>query len=125
MAIRTKEEQEILGVISSWDGKVNSAGKIIHEWATMKGWWTHPRNFGELMALIHSEVSEALESWRNREPPSFRKNGKPEGWGTELADVVIRVFDIAEEEGLDMETLILQKMIHNATRDYRHGNKRA
>lgn len=49
--------------------------------------------------------------------------GKPEGFGPEMADIAIRLLDNAEHHGLDLETLIAQKMNHNRTRPFQHGGK--
>lgn len=95
----------------------------IHENAVAHGWWIEDRDFGEICALIHSELSEALEEYRdsrpmiyyhcgldthvcvpqfcadiNRDPiyveePCDNRKDKPEGIAVELADVVIRIFD--------------------------------
>lgn len=100
--------------------------KQVHKTAVEKGWWEEDRDFGMVLALIHSEVSEALEAWRENQPALwFGKGGKPEGWGVELADTVIRILDVCEVEGLDLQALIEQKMEYNKTRPYRHGGKRA
>lgn len=42
----------------------------VHETAIAKGWWDEGRGHGEIIALIHSELSEALEAIRNGEPQS-------------------------------------------------------
>ncbi len=81
------------------------------------------------LALIHSEVSEALEELRRPEPAlelyfNAEKPDKPEGFVTELADVVIRCMDTCEALGLDLEQAIVKKMKYNATRPHKHGNKK-
>lgn len=100
----------------------------IHEWAKDKGWWDKDRDFLHLVALMHTELSEAVESWRNNEPAvhtSEGNGGKPEGYMVELADCIIRIMDVAEHSGWDILHLAEEKMKYNQTRPYRHGDKRA
>ena len=47
---------------------INDFAKEIHENAVAHGWWNKPREFPEVAALIHSEISEALEEWRDGKP---------------------------------------------------------
>jgi len=96
-----------------------------HKTATEKGWWDSPREIPELIALIHSEVSEALEAYRIGEVDTiwYEGNEKPEGFVLELADVVIRIADLCGEFKLDLANAIDEKMAYNETRSYRHGNK--
>ena len=92
--------------------------------AKAKGWWEDPdRNIGEILALIHSEVSEALEVYRLKGKDSLK--GKPEGFSVELADVIIRIADLCGEFGLDLENALTTKLSYNKSRPYRHGNKKA
>lgn len=60
------------------------------------GFWENEKNFGEVIALMHSELSEAYEEYRKKKGYTetyYEENGKPCGIPSELADVVIRVFD--------------------------------
>ena len=100
-----------------------------HDNAVERGFWENERNTGELLALIHSEVSEALEEYRNgRMKVASRPIGdisKPEGFVTELADIIIRVADLAEAYGYDLDVAVGEKMAYNRTRPYRHGGNLA
>ena len=117
------------------------------------------RSVGDLIALLHSEVTEAFEAYRNKEPDlwyehnytmhdengahpmvsdkdspfadqSYLTNmqgemvlGKPQGIASELADVLIRVLDMAEEKGIPLLQAIFDKHAYNQTRPWKHGNK--
>ena len=98
----------------------------IHDWARGKGWWEQP-SVPEKLALVHSEVSEALEEYRNDRMDVWVMEGskKPEGFGIELADAMIRIMDLAGYLDIDLEELIEKKMSYNETRPYRHGGKKA
>lgn len=98
-----------------------------HALAVVKGWYDKGRPpIPERIALIHSELSEALEENRKGYPPNFIyvHEGKPEGFGIELADAIIRLVDLCEAEGVDIEQAIEIKMSYNATRPQMHGGKK-
>lgn len=88
----------------------------IHINAVKHGWWEIDVPVPEILCLIHSEVSEALEAYRDRDEAKFRE---------ELADIAIRLLDAAEAFGIDLQTEILKKHEFNKKRSYRHGGKRA
>jgi len=95
----------------------------IHATAKSKGWWDGPRNDAELICLMHSELSEALESLRAGDPPDDKV---PEfsGMEAELADTIIRILDMAEARGLRVIDAMLAKHEMNKTRSYKHGGKK-
>lgn len=112
--------------------KVNIAfqilAKLSHSIAVAKGWWKdgeeEERDFGEIMANFHSELSEAWEAHQkgiteDDKIPYFT------GEEAELGDTFIRIFDYAAVKELRLADAVLQKMVFNANRPYRHGGKKA
>jgi NTP pyrophosphatase (non-canonical NTP hydrolase) len=78
----------------------------------------------EKLMLIVSECAEALESYRKGEPLSFYgKKQKPEGIAAELADVVIRVCDLAGALKIDLGKAVEEKHAYNVKRPRKHGKK--
>jgi len=102
-----------------------------HAMAVEKGWYeSGHRNIGEALMLVVTEVAEAMEEARRSNAlletyflPSSPT--KPEGFPIELADVLIRVFDLAGSLGVDLDEAVRMKMEYNATRPHRHGGKLA
>jgi hypothetical protein len=72
-------------------------------------------------------VSRLAEDFSEEEVDLMISKGylKPEGIPSELADIIIRVFDAAVEYGIDIEDQVRMKMAYNATRQHRHGGKRS
>lgn len=137
---------------------INTYIEDAHKNAVNHGWWDKPKSEGDLLALLHSEISEVLEEHRDHRKPNetyfsgsvkvdqlgdvvmiakskIKGNkvrtvygdiqcDKPEGIPSELADVVIRIFDMCGYYGIDLETAIIEKMMYNKTRPYKHGGKK-
>jgi NTP pyrophosphatase (non-canonical NTP hydrolase) len=95
---------------------------LSHGIALSRGWYRDPatgeakdRNFGEVIALMHSELSEALEAHRK----GLMDDHLPGRLGveTELADLLIRVFDTVGRYGLDISGAFMDKCQYNAVRE--------
>ena len=98
--------------------EINEAQKTAGKIAREKGWWDDERENGTLIALMHSELSEALEA--DREGNLTGKDGVAE----ELADTVIRILDFCDNKGIDLEQEVIEKMKINADREFKHGGKK-
>jgi len=96
--------------------------EVVHSTAVGKGWWDGEANTGEKIALMHSELSEALEALRNGDPPDDKIPGFS-GSEAELADVIIRIMDFASHFKLRVAEAVLAKAAYNETRPVKHGGK--
>lgn len=114
--------------------KISELVEDAHSRSRRKGWYDGEaanRNVPEMLALIHSEISEALEAYRNGQMHTFwaETDGsygpkKPDGLPIELADAVIRIADLCGYLGIDLEEAIRVKGAFNETRPLKHGGKR-
>lgn len=83
------------------------------------------QNIPTKIALIHAELSEALEDHRDGKiKTTVDEKGKPHGMAQELADVMIRLGDLAEMLGINLEKEVQFKMKYNSTRPIMHGGKK-
>lgn len=80
----------------------------------------------EMLMLIVSEAAEAMEEDRKgvfRKDYYEREDGKPMGFGPELADIIIRVGHLAYAQGVDLEAMVKKVQQFNRTRPHKHGKK--
>lgn len=127
---------------------LNELSMAIHDNAVRHGWWDEERSFGDIVALCHSELSEALEEYRENRPMVWHykaessysdglvtgsltienetptDGSKPEGIAVEMIDCIIRILDWCGKENIDVDKLIELKHEYNKTRPYRHGGKK-
>ncbi len=125
---------------------VNDFAKAVHENAVAHGWYDSEITFPEIAVMVHSEISEAVEEWREGNPLVYgtcalradecvlhgscksvgspSEDCKPEGLAVELCDAVIRIFDYLAYMGVDIEAVLEAKYAYNTGRPYRHGGKK-
>ena len=128
---------------------INELAREVHQNARNKGFFDSEKNIGEMLCLIHSEVSEALEADRKDKHTNVSEivlgglSDKNYGhtfnddeyfkhhfnvlvkdtFEDELADIMIRVIDLAAFKGVDLEKHIKAKMRFNSLREHKHGKK--
>lgn len=126
--------------------KLNEFAQEVHKNAVAHGWYDKEVTFPEVAVMIHAEISEAVEEWREGKPLIYGCCGfngaeceyaqtcdkpfndgtcKPEGVAIELCDAVIRILDYLSYLGVDIEAAIEGKHEYNKGREYQHGGKRA
>jgi NTP pyrophosphatase (non-canonical NTP hydrolase) len=103
---------------------VTALSRTIFDINKAAGWWTdlktgqsthETRNVGEVLMLIVSEVAEAMEA--DRKGLMDDKLPHRSGLEVELADAVIRIFDLAGAKGLDIGNAIMEKILYNMSRE--------
>lgn len=93
--------------LQEWQAEVREVNEL-------NGWFDKDRPFSADIALLHSEVSEAYEGFRNDDPENVDE---------ELADVFIRLMDTVERRGTNLAEEVRKKLRKNRERGYRHGGK--
>ena len=117
--------------------EINKLVNEIHDNNVKSGWWTNletgesltskqgetpKRNIPEMLCLIHSEISEAMEGYRkNLMDDKLPHRSMLE---VELADAVIRIMDFSQGKNLDVDGAIAEKLNYNKTRPYLHGENK-
>jgi NTP pyrophosphatase (non-canonical NTP hydrolase) len=88
----------------------------VREMADAKGFSVRPERTWEMLALIHTEISEATDA--------YKKGADLEAVGEELVDAIIRILHLLSALGLDAEELYQRKMEKNWRRPYRYNTVR-
>jgi len=97
--------------------------KEVHQNAVEHGFYDgKPPSFLEVLALCHSELSEALEEYQNSKPFEYKgEDGKPLGAAVEMVDCMLRILDWFGYVEMDVDRLLIEKHAYNRNRPYRHG----
>ena len=91
---------------------INETAATVVEWRIKQGFVTEQRNVLAKLMLVVTECAEAADDARH---------GRWMHFGEEIADAIIRLFDLGASLGYDMEHHIALKMKVNEARKYRHG----
>jgi NTP pyrophosphatase (non-canonical NTP hydrolase) len=121
MDMESSSQDNLFDVNSVLNG-LRTAQKMVHHTSQRAGWYNDPatgaqikRNFGEVVALMHSELSEALEA--DRKNLMDEKLPNRSGVEVEFADCIIRILDTAEALGLDIAGALVEKNHYNMHRE--------
>ncbi len=101
---------------------LNEMAARVHGIAASKGFHDKPRNIGECLMLIVSELGEALEAMRAGNPPC-EKCPEISAFDEEMADATIRILDTCHEFGVDLDKAVTVKSKYNEGRARLHGKK--
>jgi len=111
-----------VGIKRNFIQSIDEFGKRAHDMAVDKGFYDPAPNVPTLIALMHSELSEALESHRKGNKPSKKIHGYSQ-MDEEFADLMIRLLDACEYLNIPLGPAVIAKMDVNAKRPHKHGKE--
>lgn len=139
----TTHSENAKGLILNDHDALRLMGEEVYACNVANGWFEADRSFGDDIALLHSEVSEMLEEFRDHRTTTLYEHtqvsngnkfidpraeiegvmGKPVGVPSEAADVLVRLLDTCRRYDIDLFAEWRQKLDFNWTRGHKHGGK--
>lgn len=117
------ENKSILELNSPYyANNINELQEVCHTLSVRAGWHENPREIGTMLMLIVSELAEAMEGDRK----GLKDDHLPhrDMMEVELADAVIRIFDLSGKMGFDLGGALVEKLIYNQNRaDHKPENR--
>lgn len=135
----TTNQIELQASLRAVELAINESQQHVHEGNKARGFWENRGHvYGLTMthidvpyaqytvgadccALIHTEISEAVEALRKLQHPI--DSTAKDSFGGEMADAVIRIMDLCAFFGIPLGTAIRERVMHNETRSHMHGGK--
>lgn len=114
--------------------------EIAHKVNLANGWWEErefvqkelshfmdntPHMAIELLGLVTSEISEAMEAARKHPRSQWGDAKTKDTMVREMGGAIVRLMDLAEHLQLPLGAAVIEEIRHNATRGYRHGGRAA